>query len=302
MTAFHIFRRLTGGRLLIAGPLSLMAAVPAVTPPSASRSASNPPTITLAARSQDDAACTTPHSPPFAVGERLEYTVKFGFLKAGEGYVEVLGRDTIRGREAWHTRFRVHGGVPMYRVDDVLESWIDVGCFQSLRFVQQLEERGKTRARRFEMYPERLAFSENDKPEERSAPRPLDDGSFFFFVRTQDLVVGQTYEYPQYFRPDRNPVVVRVIGRERITVPAGTFDTIVLQPMIKTKGIFSEKGEARIWLTDDASHVMVRMTAKVAFGTLSMSLTSQRAGAQRSLAQAEDVLAGNRSARLTSQP
>jgi hypothetical protein len=43
---------------------------------------------------------------------------------------------------------------------------------------------------------------------------------------------------------------VRVIGRERITVPAGTFDTIVLQPMIRTKGIFSEKGEARIWLTE----------------------------------------------------
>jgi hypothetical protein len=165
--------------------------------------------------------------------------VKFGFLKAGEGFVEVLGRDTVRGREAWHTRFRVKGGVPMYRVDDVLESWIDTGCFQSLRFVQQLEERGKTRA--------------------------LDDGSFFFFVRTQNLVVGETYEYAQYFRPDRNPVVVRVIGRERVTVPAGTFDAIVLQPIIKTKGIFSDKGEARIWLTDDASRVMVKMTAKVAF-------------------------------------
>jgi hypothetical protein len=99
------------------------------------------------------------------------------------------------------------------------------------------------------------------------------------------LEVGQTYEYPQYFRPDRNPVVIRVIGRERIKVPAGTFDTIVLQPMIKTKGIFSEKGEARIWLTDDPSRVMVKMTAKVSFGTLSMSLTSARPGAGQILAQ-----------------
>jgi hypothetical protein len=79
---------------------------------------------------------------------------------------------------------------------------------------------------------------------------------------------------------------VRVIGRERITVPAGTFDTIVLQPMIRTKGIFSEKGEARIWLTDDASRVMVKMTAKVAFGTLTMALTSARPGADRVIVQA----------------
>ena len=53
-------------------------------------------------------------------------------------------------------------------------------------------------------------------------------------------------------------MVIRVIGRERMTVPAGTFDTIVLQPIIKTKGMFSENGEARIWLTDDASRVMVK--------------------------------------------
>jgi len=98
-------------------------------------------------------------------------------------------------------------------------------------------------------------------------------------LRHVDLVVGETYEYGQYFAPDRNPVVIRVIGRERVKVPAGEFGTIVLQPVIKTKGIFSEKGEARIWLADDVSRVMVKMQAKVAFGTLTMSLTSVRRGA-----------------------
>jgi len=264
----------------LAGAFSLVAVIPAFAMPTARPD-------TTGGRNTPDPSCTTPYSAPFAVGEQMKYTVKFGILKAGEGVVEVVRKDTVRGREAYHTRFRVKGGIPMYRVDDVLESWIDVDCFQSLRFTQRLEERGRTRARTFEMYPDRLTYQENDKPEQASAPRPLDDGSFFFFVRTQELVVGQTYEYPQYFKPDRNPVVVRVIGRERITVPAGTFETIVLQPMIKTKGIFSEKGEARIWLTDDASRLMVKMTAKVAFGTLTMSLTSARPGADRVFAQGQ---------------
>jgi hypothetical protein len=263
-----------------AGPVALAAAMATIVPATARAD-------TTAARGVPDPSCTTPYSPPFAVGEQMKYSVKFGMLKAGEGVVEVVRRDTVRGREAYHTRFRVKGGIPMYRVDDVLESWIDVDCFQSLRFSQRLEERGRTRARTFEMYPDRQTYQENDKPEQASAPRPLDDGSFFFFVRTQELVVGQTYEYPQYFKPDRNPVVVRVIGRERITVPAGTFETIVLQPMIRTKGIFSEKGEARIWLTDDASRVMVKMTAKVAFGTLTMSLTSARPGEDRVVARTQ---------------
>jgi len=262
----------------MAGPLSLLAAMPVIVARPTSRVLTTPSAVVRAPLG-DETSCDSPYAAPFGAGEKLDYSVKFGFIKAGQGSVEVVGRDTIRGREVWHTRFRVKGGVPMYKVDDVLESWIDTGCFQSLRFVQQLEERGKTRERRIEMYPERLAFSENDKPEERSAPRPLDDGSFFFFVRTQELVVGETYEFGQYFRPDRNPVVIRVIGRERVKVPAGEFDTIVLQPVIKTKGIFSEKGEARIWLTDDASRVMVKMQAKVSFGTLTMSLASVRRGA-----------------------
>src|SRR5262245_24686910 len=190
MSALHIRRRLASGRLMVLGPLAALAAVPVIAPRPDGRFATTPSAIVRQPLGDANTSCNTPYAAPFGAGERMEYSVKFGFLKAGTGYVEVLGRDTVRGREAWHTRFRVKGGVPMYHVDDVLESWIDTDCFQSLRFVQQLEERGKTRQRRFEMYPERVSFSENDKPEEQSAPRPLDDGSFFFFVRTQDLVIG----------------------------------------------------------------------------------------------------------------
>src|SRR4030095_9768753 len=171
MSALYILRRLSSGRLGLAGPLAVLAAVPVIAPRPDGRIATTPSAIVRAPLG-DDASCNTPYAAPFGAGERMEYSVKFGMFRAGSGYVEVVGRDTVRGREAWHTRFRVKGGVPMYRVDDVLESWIDTDCFQSLRFVQQLDERGKTRERRYEMYPERLAYTENDKPEERSAPRP----------------------------------------------------------------------------------------------------------------------------------
>jgi len=213
---------------------------------------------------------------PFGVGERMRYEVRFGALKVGEGNMEVLDISTVRGEEAWHTRFRVRGGVPFYRVNDVLESWIHVTDFHSLRFVQDLEEGGKSRERRFEIFPERAAYSENGEPEQPSVTEPLDDGSFLYFVRTIPLEVGATYEFNRYFRPDRNPVVVRVLRRERITVPAGTYNTIVIQPVIKTKGIFSEKGQARIWLSDDDSRIMVQMKSQLSFGSLNLFLLSHR--------------------------
>lgn len=213
---------------------------------------------------------------PFAVGERLVYDVKFGAIKVGQGSMEVLDTVTLRGRPAWHTRFRVRGGIPFYRVDDVLESWIDRAAFSSLRFVQDFDEGGKERERRYEIFPERAMFQENDKPEEASVGNPLDDGSFLYFIRTIPLEVGKTYEFHRYFRPDRNPVVVKVVGRERITVPAGSYATIVIQPIIKSKGIFSENGQARIWLSDDANRIMVQMKSRTKIGSLNLYLQSHR--------------------------
>jgi Protein of unknown function (DUF3108) len=222
------------------------------------------------------APAAVPGSFALRVGELLTYDVKFGPLKVGRGSMEVLGVDSIRGRMAWHTRFRVRGGIPFYHVDDRLESWIDTAGFRSLRFVQDLEEGGRNRERRYEIDPGRRVFREDDKAEEASVADPLDDGAFLYFVRTLPLEVGVTYSFDRYFRPDRNPVVVRVLGRERVSVPAGTFTTLVLQPVIKAKGIFSEKGEARIWLTDDADRIMVQMKSKTKIGSLSLHLLSHR--------------------------
>ena len=213
------------------------------------------------------------------VGERLEYDVKFGFVRVGRGSMEVEGVDTVRGAHAWHTVFRVRGGTLFYRVDDRLESWLDVERLVSLRHHQQLNEGRRERERQFEIMPERGVFLEAGKDEAPTVAAPLDDGAFLYFVRTIPLEVGQTYEFDRYFRPDRNPVTIRVLRRERIRVPAGEFDAIVIQPIIKARGIFSEGGQAEIWLSDDSDRIMLQMRSKLSFGSLNLYLTSHQRGA-----------------------
>ena len=84
-------------------------------------------------------------SRPFAVGERLTYAARFGGVKAGTGTMEVLGVQQVRGRDAYHTAFRINGGVPGYRVDDKFESWFATDDLSSLRYNQDQNE-GKTRS------------------------------------------------------------------------------------------------------------------------------------------------------------
>src|SRR5690606_31380864 len=98
------------------------------------------------------------------------------------------------------------------------------------------DEGPKERQRRYEIYPDRQVYKElvaGEGEEQPSVANPLDDGSFLYFIRTVPLKVGQTYTFQNYFRPDRNPVVIRVLRKEQVKVPAGTFNAIVIQPSIK---------------------------------------------------------------------
>jgi hypothetical protein len=205
--------------------------------------------------------------------------VKFGAFKVGSGSMEVAGIEAIRGHEAWHTIFQAKGGTFFFKVNDRLESWFDTRTFSSLRHIQDIDEGSYEKERRFEIFPDRGIYTENDSEARPTVADPLDDGSFLYFIRTIPFSVGQTYEFPRYFRPDRNPVSVRVLRKETIRVPAGTFNTIVIQPIIKSRGLFSEGGRAEIWLTDDPRRIMVQMKSSTKIGTLSLFLKSYTPGA-----------------------
>ena len=215
---------------------------------------------------------------PFATGEVLVYDVKFGAIRVGSGGMRVVGIDTIRGQPTWHVRFSISGGTFFYKVNDVYESWMDIYTLNSLRYVQDQNQGSRDRERRYEIFPELAIYHEvaKNNREMPSVYEPLDDGSFLFFIRTVDLEVGQTYEFNRYFKPDRNPVIIRVLRKERIKVPAGTFNAIVLQPIIKTSGIFGEGGQAEIWLSDDDRRMMLQMKSRLAFGSLNLYLRSYR--------------------------
>lgn len=230
---------------------------------------------------------TTPQSAeqmsvPFGVGEAAQYDVKFGALKVGTASTVVQDIEDVRGIPAWHTVFRLQGGTFFFHVNDVFESWIDPNTFSSLRFYQTQEEGSRARQKRYEIYPDLGTYTEMDKKPPRDHPGvkdPLDDGSFLFFVRTLSLEVGHTYESDRYFRPERNPIRVRVLRRETVEVPAGKFDCIVLQPVIKTPGIFSENGNAEVWLSDDSRHILVQLKSKLSFGSINLYLKSYKPAA-----------------------
>ena len=212
-------------------------------------------------------------SLPFVIGERLHYAVSFGRLHVGSGEMRLLGRDTVRGRTAWTAQFAMSGGFAMLSVHDTTASWFDSLTFNTLRFVQGLHEPRYHANRHTEVYPERQVYQQAGEAERPSVPNPMDDVSLMYFVRTLALEPGQCYDLRRYYQPEGNPLVLHVVRRERIRVPAGTFDAIVVHPEITTGGIFSQNGRAELWLSDDAARVVLQLKSQLSFGSINLYLT-----------------------------
>ncbi|HEY2163771.1 MAG TPA: DUF3108 domain-containing protein, partial [Gemmatimonadaceae bacterium] len=209
----------------------------------------------------------------FRPGERLSYSVSFGKLHAGSGEMSVSGVETTDGHAMWRAILTISGGIPLFRVRDTTMSWFDTGTYLSRRFVQYVNE-GRYHVRRdFRIDPEGRTYQKNKEPITASSADPLDDISMLYFARTLPLADGDRYELNRYFQPEGNPVVLRVVRRERVTVPAGTFPAIVVEPQIVTSGIFSRGGQALLWFSDDSSRVLLQMKAGLTFGSINLYLT-----------------------------
>jgi Protein of unknown function (DUF3108) len=238
--------------------------------------------VALSAQSPPPAAPTEKaiarDSGAFAAGELLTYDVTFGFLHVGHGAMLLAEIDTVRGHAAWRAVFTISGGTLFFKVRDSTVSWFDTATISSLRFVQHIREGRYHADRDYQIYPERGTYARLDKPEMPSVHEPLDDASFLYFLRTVPLEVGHTYQFNRYFQPEGNPIIIRVLRRERVSVPAGTFNAIVVQPQITTPGIFSKKGHAEVWLADDSTRIMLMLKSSLSFGSLNLYLTSYTPG------------------------
>jgi hypothetical protein len=224
-------------------------------------------------RAQDSIATSSQDALGFEIGETLLYEAKFGFITLGSGMMNVAGIDTVRGEPALHTIFVLRGGGMIYRLHDRMDSWIGIDDFASRRFIQDFHEGGSYRRNVWDIYPDSGFYVEEGVDSVLdTSPDPLDDFAFFYFVRTVDLEVGERYEYERYFRPDRNPVVLEVLERDTLDLPAGRFPSIVVHPIIQGRGILAEGKEARMWISDDDRRLVVQLKVKFSFATITLRL------------------------------
>ncbi|MBU8933022.1 MAG: DUF3108 domain-containing protein [candidate division Zixibacteria bacterium] len=216
----------------------------------------------------------------FGIGEKLTFDINYGFINAGTATMEVVDLIEYEERPCYRivTRARSNSFFSsFYKVDDRVESICDaVGLF-SWRFEKNLRE-GKYRAdRTYEFDPvNSLVYYKKDTIE--TPPAVQDALSVFYWIRTQDMKTGKSIYVDNFTDGKLYPMEVRVLKEETITVEAGTFDCLVVEPLTQSVGVFKHEGKLKVWLTNDRLKMPVLMKSQVLVGSISAELTGYQLG------------------------
>jgi len=217
--------------------------------------------------------------------ETLRFVVKWGLVTAGYSTLSIRGVDNVNGRPAYHLLSEATSGgmvSAFYRVEDHNEAWMDGGSMSSVRYEKRIKE-GKFHIeestlidqprRRYHMQSFRMDKNIYEQKEGDIPPYVLDVLSSLYYVRLMPLVVGKSYTMDVLSGDKVYPLEVRVEKRETIKVPAGKFDTILVEPLLRAPGIFISKGKKlEVWLTADGRRMPVRMRSEVFIGHVSAEL------------------------------
>ena len=213
---------------------------------------------------------------PFGVGEHLEYEVNASIVGGGDGFMAVEAVEDVRGRPTYRLNWYIKGSILFgaAKINQHNYSWLDTQNLTSLRYVR--EDVGKENGvKTYQIYPERYYWEarRGDATEDGdlASALPLDQVSFIYYLRTMPLEVGETYSLSRYFKEEGNPVRIEVLRKDRMETEAGTFNTIVVRPVIAGESLFEEGARAEMHFSDDDKRYLVYMKSET--GILGVALT-----------------------------
>ena len=216
----------------------------------------------------------------FPQKQTLTFTVDWRVFTAGTAVFQL---EQVGGVQKVTATADTVGTVTMlFAVADKFQSSFDTKTGCSVGFSKQLQE-GRRKvssdltfdyAAGKQTQTEKNLVKGTQKTLVASIPACVTDSlSAIFYAASQPMVLGQPIRFPLADSMRTVTVAMKVEAKEEIKTPAGTFQTIRVQPTA-AEGIVKNRGNIWIWYTDDARHIPVQIRARLFWGTITFHLKS----------------------------
>ncbi len=205
--------------------------------------------------------------------ERLKFKIQWEFVPAGES-VMTCNETVVNGRKVYHIVTQTTSNSSMdviYKVRNRTESFLDYNGLYSLKFVSDQNESGRV-SKEYILFDQKNGFwysiLENKSG---SIPQYVQDiVSSLYYLRTQNLNVGEKYLMDVYSGKVSYPMIVSVLKQEEIKIGDKKFKCLKLEPKVDEErfSLFRIRGKMFVWLTDDEKHIPVKMQTKIFIGSV----------------------------------
>lgn len=220
----------------------------------------------------------SPVHETFEAGETLDYSLTWLRITGGGARMTIAPAKDVGGYRITSVGKSSRGFSRVFRVRDEIETFVARDDFSTLRYTKRLDEAGD-KIEEVTTVEDGVATRKRKKIKKVDVPRPVFDPiSVIYFLRTIDLSPGKSHELTLLADGKVYTVHARVVKRESVTTPAGTFRTVLVEPEMASAGVQREE-RLFIWYSDDERRIPVRIRSEVKFGSITATLLKVRSGA-----------------------
>ena len=213
------------------------------------------------------------------------YQVSYLGIVAGQASLSVLAPITFNGREVYPLLSTVQSSdfvSRIYLVRDKITSYFDAKGLYSHRIEVNQHEGKRKRERRIDFdHTEHKAIQvKNDQRDIFDVPPRVNDflSAIYYFRAQKRIEIGRSVLVDVHENGKNWKLEIRVLKKEVVTTPFGTFNTIKTQAMPQYEGLFLTKNDLFIWMTDDERRLPVKIGSKITVGTITLALMSKHEG------------------------
>jgi hypothetical protein len=201
--------------------------------------------------------------------EELVYRVDFIGITMGYARFRYQGRVSVGGKVAYHLNVRAWTSGMLafiYPVNETIDYYLDAETLAPLRQETTKREKEKDDVALYDQETGTIVYRYRQSGEIRKKvdvpPPPVyDPVSAAYYFRWRDIG-GEERARNVYAGRKLYQIAARVLGNERLRTENGEVDTIVIQPVIRRGGKVEDKGDLRMWVSNDERRVPVRVFAK----------------------------------------
>jgi hypothetical protein len=220
---------------------------------------------------------------PYRVGEKVTLEASYFGVVAGDMTLEVGPFVEVNKRKSYRfvgTAISSPVFAMFYSIDDWFETFLDFETLTPFSYALHVKETKQLRETRsiFNWDTGQASFwdkkiNTKGEVEEKKAQWELpafsqNVFSIAYYLRAFTLKPGKKLAIRLAHEKDNMIVTAEVLRREKILLPAGEFNTVVIKPKIELNGVFKPVGDIFIWLTDDDRKLIVKIESKIKIGKI----------------------------------